>query len=466
MEARQTDARALLLGNWPDPTIVRSGSDYYMTHSSFLSRSGPIIWRSHDMKRWNPIARAPVPGHGSVWAPDLVRHDGRFYLYYPVVDSGSTIWVTTADSPAGPWSEPVNTGGVRIDPGHVVDDDGTRYLHVSGGRAYRLSEDGLSVVGELEQVYDGWPIPDDWAIECPCLESPKLLRRGDWYYLVSAQGGTFGPSTSHMVIASRSRDPMGPFENSPYNPVIRTRDRGEAWWSKGHGSLVEGPDGRWYCVLHGIRNGNRSMGRCTIVEPIEWTHDGWFRVAGRWPEGWDDVPVPAGATTPVDDGRWNLAWCAGEVGGRATIRGDSIELHGAGSCPADSGPLIVNPRSPSYVLEATVDVTGDTTAGILLWDTAERYLGLGLTPDRQVPRVQAGCRRYRRTEEPAVGPGPVSMRIVNDRQDVRFYVRHHGGWRICQPSMEISDWGSTTCAVFAAGNGTGTLSGVSLRCES
>ena len=101
----------------------------------------------------------------------------------------------------------------EIDPGHVVGPDGKRYLHYSGGKVVGLADDGLSVTGELKKVYDGWPIPESWRIECFCLESPKLFFKGDYYHLISAQGGTAGPSTSHMVVQARSRTPVGPWEN-------------------------------------------------------------------------------------------------------------------------------------------------------------------------------------------------------------------------------------------------------------
>jgi hypothetical protein len=88
-----------------------------------------------------------------------------------------------------------------------------------------------------------------------------------------------------MVVSARSKGPLGPWENSPYNPIIRTWDRDEAWWSKGHGTLVEGPGENWYCVLHGYMNGYRTLGRCTLIEPIEWTDDGWFRAADSTGDG-------------------------------------------------------------------------------------------------------------------------------------------------------------------------------------
>ena len=177
----------------------------------------------------------------------------------------------------GPWSEPIDLG-IRgaIDPGHVVGEDGRRYLFVSGVRRIGLADDGLSTVGELEQVYDGWRYPDDWITEAYALEGPKLFRRDGWFYLVSAVGGTAGPPTGHMVIVARSRSVHGPWENSPRNPIARTRDAAERWWSRGHATILRGPVGcDWWMVSHGYENGYRTLGRQILLEPIAWTDDGW-----------------------------------------------------------------------------------------------------------------------------------------------------------------------------------------------
>ena len=107
------------------------------------------------------------------------------------------------------------------------------------------------------------------------LESPKLRKRGDWYYLVSAEGGTAGPATSHMVVVARSQSALGPWENSPHNPLVHTYTADEAWWSKGHGTLIDDAAGNWYIVYHAYRNGFHTLGRSTIIESVEWTEDGW-----------------------------------------------------------------------------------------------------------------------------------------------------------------------------------------------
>ena len=84
-----------------------------------------------------------------------------------------------------------------IDPGHVVGEDGKRYLFVSGGFMVGLSDDGLRVVTKPRKVYEPWPIPDDWFIEGYYIEAMSLFKRGEYFYLMAAQGGTFGPATGH-----------------------------------------------------------------------------------------------------------------------------------------------------------------------------------------------------------------------------------------------------------------------------
>ncbi len=152
--------------------------------------------------------------------------------------------VLWADAPTGPWSDPIDIGVYGLfDPGHIVDAQGNRYLYFNKGITIQLTADGLGTLGDIRNAYDGWDYPDDWAVECRCLEAPKLTRHDGYYYLVSAQGGTSGPSTAHMSVVARSRAAGGPWENSPYNPLVRTESHDETWWRQGHGTLIDDVDG-------------------------------------------------------------------------------------------------------------------------------------------------------------------------------------------------------------------------------
>ena len=274
-------------GDYPDPSILRDGNDFYITHSSFTYFPALLVWHSTDLLHWEPIARAVEDGDYSIYAPELCKVNGKFYIYYPT--SRGENYVVTADRPEGPWSKPVKLDVGGIDPGHVVAENGQRYLYTNNGWVTPLTPDGLAAAGKPKKVYDGWEFPAEWDTEGMWLESPKLLKRGDWFYLVSAEGGTAGPATSHMVVVARSKSALGPWENSPHNPMVHTYTADEAWWSKGHGTLVDDAEGNWYIVYHAYRNGFHTLGRNTIIESVEWTGDGWPVLAekdgAKWEQG-------------------------------------------------------------------------------------------------------------------------------------------------------------------------------------
>jgi beta-xylosidase len=157
----------IMAGDHPDPTILKDGADYYMTFSSFDAYPGVVIWHSKDLVNWRPVGATLRRNIGSVWACDLCRHQGRYYIYIPVKKpNANSIHVIWADHIEGPWSEPVDLKlPNHIDPGHIVDETGARWLFLSGGDRVRLSPDGLATVGKVEHVYDPWHYPEEWDVE-------------------------------------------------------------------------------------------------------------------------------------------------------------------------------------------------------------------------------------------------------------------------------------------------------------
>jgi xylan 1,4-beta-xylosidase len=109
----------VMAGDHPDPSVLKDGSDYYLTFSSFDAYPGLVIWHSRDLVNWEPIGPALFRNVGSVWAPDLVKHMGRYYIYFPGIGPGGgerSNWVIWADNIRGPWSEPIDLKLGRIDP--------------------------------------------------------------------------------------------------------------------------------------------------------------------------------------------------------------------------------------------------------------------------------------------------------------------------------------------------------------
>lgn len=377
-------------GDHADPAILKDGDDYWMTFSSFEAVPGVEIWHSRDLVNWEPKGFALQKPLGSVWAMDIAKHGGRYFIYIPALlpAGGSGIFVIHADSMEGPWSDPVDLGIPGcIDPGHAVDEDGGRWLFVNGIRRIRLSDDGLSVQGEVEHVLHPWQYPEDWVVEMFAPEGPKIFRRGAWFYLVSAVGGTAGPATSHMVTVARAKSLHGPWEHSPRNPMIRTASDAEPWWSRGHATLVEGPAGDWWMVYHGYENGYRTLGRQTLLEPMSWSADGWPVARG----GDLSRPLPKprkgqalAAGRPLSgfgsDGSapsWSF-YCPGPADlARRSGRGGILVLASAGTGMHDSVPLTLLPGDRTWQAEVTLEPRNGATGAFGLYYSRRMYCGIG-----------------------------------------------------------------------------------------
>jgi xylan 1,4-beta-xylosidase len=388
----------IMPGDHPDPSILKDGEDYYMTFSSFDAVPGLVIWHSRDLVNWQPLTAALQRNIGSVWAPELIKHEGRYYLYIPTRLRGEglagrgNIYVIWADDIRGPWSEPIDLGNPRIDPGHAVGEDGKRYLFLSGGDRVQLADDGLSIVGEMSHVYDGWIYPEDWDVEAFAQEGPKITRHGDYFYMVLAEGGTAGPATGHMVVCARSRSIHGPWENSPYNPIVRTLSSAEQWWSRGHATLVEGPDGEWYMVYHGYERGYYTLGRQALLEPIRWTDDGWFVVRGdaidapiRMPASGRAVPHGQALSDDFRQDRMGVQWSFYAQPARDTPRhryaDGGLIIAGQGRTPADASPLSCVVGDRHYCFEVDVELRGAASGGVLLFYSHRLYAGLSFSAD-------------------------------------------------------------------------------------
>lgn len=435
----QSNPAVLLAGDYPDPTILREGDDFYMTHSSFHYAPGLLIWHSTDLVNWQPVTRALSSWDGPVFAPDLVKHEGKYYIYYPVE---GVVHVIYADHIEGPWSLPVKMDVTGIDPGHVVGKDGKRYLFVDKGYIVPLSDDGLRVTGEKKKVYDGWEWPRNWQTEGDgmYLESPKPFFKDGYYYLVSAEGGTAGPATSHMAVVARSEDVYGPWENSPYNPLVHTYNEYEPWWSKGHGTLVDDAQGRWWIVYHGYARNRHTLGRTTLAEPVEWTADGWPVLKPQ-----SSQPLPARQPE-----RHGMALSDGFTGNAPGIQwtfwkeyapealsfdGTGMGVKGKGSTPADARLLLATATDPGYVAEAEIDLGRGSTGGLVLYYDEQAYAGL-LSDGRQLTLYRSATQAERR--KPAPGQR-FHVRLVNQSDRLSVAVSRDGQeWETLATDIDVS----------------------------
>jgi xylan 1,4-beta-xylosidase len=455
----------VLGGDYPDPSVLRVGKDYYMTHSSFEYLPGLLVWHSTDLVHWERVAYALNTYVGSVWAPDLVRYNGTFYIYFP---AGRKIWVVTSKSPGGPWSEPIDTKIQGfIDPGHFADGEGNRYLYLSGGYTVKLKNDGLSADSEPVQNYSGWQFPKDWSTECFCLESPKSTVKNGYFYQTVAEGGTAGPATAHMVVSARSKTPFGPWENSPYNPIVHTDSRAERWWCQGHGTLVDDINGNWWILYHGYEKFFQTLGRQTLILPVKWTADNWFRVpAGK--KSSDNLPLPAGkkfaGNTGLSDdfsgSKLGLQWQFFKKydSSRLELKDGQLILKAEGEAFASSSPLIVNSADRKYEIQVEYSLEGATTAGLCLFYNEQGNMRIAVDVGNFTVFNQQSAKIRVKNELGNHG----FLRILNDENEISFYFSADGkSWNRAERSIDATGFNhnvfggfmSLRAGIFAFGTG-------------
>ena len=298
----------ILRGFNPDPSIVRVGADYFIATSTFEWFPGVQIHHSRDLVNWRlltrPLGRASQlnmlgdPDSCGVWAPDLTHADGRFYLVYSDVKrygrttvggaSGASLrdfhnYLVTAAEIDGDWSDPVYLNSSGFDPSLFHDDDGKKYLlnmlwdHRPGHNRFagiliqEFSPAEQRLVGERRVIFSGTPLG--------LTEGPHLYKRGGYYHLVTAEGGT---GWGHAVTMARAQKIDGPYELHPDVHVLSARHRPDAVLQRtGHADLVDTPDGSTYMVyLCGRPLPNRgrcTLGRETAIQKMVWGDDGWLR---------------------------------------------------------------------------------------------------------------------------------------------------------------------------------------------
>ncbi len=275
-------------GFFPDPSVIRVDKDYYMVNSSFQYFPAIPISHSRDMVHWHIIGHAITnpewldishikDSHG-IWAPDIEYVDNRFYIYATLRLNADgkrdnnvmrRQLVMVSDKAEGPYSKPVCLEVDDIDPSLFVDDDGKRYMVIArAARLVPLRDDGMSVEGDAVTVWGGTGER--------CSEGPHIIKKDGYYYAMVAEGGT---GYGHGINVARSKELYGPYEESPYNPVMRQKDPEAALQRAGHGKLVQDTNGQWWCYyLCGRPNGGKytTVGRETALDPVRWTNDGWF----------------------------------------------------------------------------------------------------------------------------------------------------------------------------------------------
>lgn len=314
----------ILRGFNPDPSILRVGDDYYIATSTFEWYPGVQIHHSKDLVNWRLLTRPlrrPAqldmrgdPDSCGVWAPCLTYADGLFWLIYTDVKrfgrfSGGGFanaslrdyhnYLVTAEKIDGDWSDPIYMNSSGFDPSLFHDDNGKKYFvnMLWDHRAYHNRFAGIilqeyshtqrKLIGERKMIFKGTSIG--------FTEAPHIYKKNGYYYLLTAEGGTFW---GHAATLARSKNLEGPYELHPQTYLLTSRDRPDCKLQRaGHASFVDTQQGETYAAyLCGVPLPNRGrcpLGRETAIQKMQWAPDGWLYTLNKDPVPTETTPAPA-----------------------------------------------------------------------------------------------------------------------------------------------------------------------------
>ena len=294
-----------------DPVMIKEKNKYYL----FTTGNGVSVFSSKDMKNWRKempvfsktpdwvVKAIPAFRGGSMWAPDISYHNGKYYLYYSVSAFGkntSCIGLAvnkTLDSASVDYkwedkgkviqSVPGRDMWNAIDPNLIIDDNNTAWLTFGsfweGMKQVKLTED-LTSVAQPEQWSTvarrprDFTAPDSSAGNA-AIEGPFIFKKGNFYYLfVSWDYCCRGERSDYKVVVGRSLKATGPFfdkdgvDLAKNGGTLIVQGDNKEWYGAGHNSAYTF-DGKDYMVYHGYDAKDRGRSKL-IIEEIKW-EDGW-----------------------------------------------------------------------------------------------------------------------------------------------------------------------------------------------
>ncbi len=461
----------VLRGFNADPSFCRVGEDWYVATSTFEWYPGVQIHHSRDLVSWRlvarPLNRAALldmrgnPDSCGIWAPCLSYAEGRFWLVYTDVKRLSGAfkdahnYITSCETVEGEWDDPAYVNSSGFDPSLFHDDDGRKWFvnmrwnHRGTGTGLNPAHDAFDgielqewhpqkgLLGEVSTIYTGTGLG--------LTEAPHLFRRGGWYYLTTAEGGT---GYDHAVTLARARALGGPYETHPQKHVLTARfDPASPLQRVGHGQYVEGPDGRvWHSFLcgrplQGPKGPFCALGREAGIAECEWREDGWLYLKGggmvpplTHPEGpapAPDLPVRHrfAASLPMEF-QWLRTPCPERI---FTLTGAALRLIGRESIGSWFEQALVARRQEHHAYRAETEVLADPPnwqrgAGLITYYNRHKFHALLVTHEPGLGRVVrvVSCpgdvtEALVFSEPVAVGPGALRLSVTVDGAVQQFF---------------------------------------------
>ena len=221
------------------------------------------------------------PDSYSMWAPDCVERNGKYYFYFPSAPKdgrGFGIGVAVADRPEGPFvCEPEPIKGINgIDPCVLQASDGNAYIFWGAGRCAKLKSNMKELADDTPKEKVKWGNREFEMYGVNCLkdlpnrqsEGPFAFEYNGNYYLTYP----YVREKTEVLGYAMSKNPMGPYE---YKGLIMAEQPNGCWTN--HHSIIN-YKGQWYLFYHhNYFSPNDDKRRSACIEKLEFNPDGTIK---------------------------------------------------------------------------------------------------------------------------------------------------------------------------------------------
>lgn len=298
--------------NFPDPYVLKAGNLYY----AYATNSGGHniqVATSKDLVHWE-LQNDALPAlpawakldNSLVWAPEVIQIGDKFVMYYTAHDKASDrqcVGVATASLPEGIFKDnnaqplicQAGEGGT-IDP-DVFQDGSKLYLYFKNdgnccaidARLYaqELTPDGQKLLGTPAKL-----ISADQSWEGIVVEAPSMVKHDGTYFLFFS-GNSYN-NWDYAVGYATCKSPLGPCEQAPENPILKTVLNNPPVFGPGHQTVLQMGDETWlfYHAWEISSEGIKTDRRFMWLDRLEWS-GGKPKVLGP-----STVPQPAPKIKP------------------------------------------------------------------------------------------------------------------------------------------------------------------------
>lgn len=278
-------------GDYPDPSVIRVGKDYYATAtSSEWSPEFPIL-HSTDLVNWKIVGevfpKRPEWSTGNYWAPEIWQENGKIYIFYVARKAGGNlcIAVATSDKPLGVYTDhgalacqevgSIDAFPIRDENGKffvVWKEDGNSVGKPTPLWAQEFDDKNYKLIGEKKEILRNDPAT--W--EGNLVEGPFIIKRGEYFYMFYSGNACCTTGCKYAMGLARSKTLLGNWERDPANPILK--DNAD-WKCPGHGTIVTDESGKTWMLYHAYDPKDTVyVGRQALLDEVKWTADNWATI--------------------------------------------------------------------------------------------------------------------------------------------------------------------------------------------